>query len=448
MIDRISTKSILKSVLTLGSSQGLIVICSLIRVKIVALLLGPTATGLFTIFNNVVDVVGGVTRLDIRRVAQREISRTGSKTVIESVLKTSWLLGLTGGLLMIILSPTISKITFDNLDMTLQVAALGCTLVALSLQEGYYSVMTGCGDTKRFAISQVLGALTGLIASIPLFLYLGLKSIVPSIIVYSVASALIARFFVRREFLSEKKIRWHFAIKTMMPTLKFGIWITAAAFITRACDYCFIAWMTKNWSIDTVGVYSAGSTMINRGAGLILAALAADYYTRISAISNDDSDNLNRLVRSQVNVLLSVSVPCMIIFVLFSKPFVTLFYSSEYLSVIPYFAGASASVPIKIASWALAFVILARGAGKVYLLSETVSALISLVINIISFKFGGLELLGYATLANELIYVLIVSVVCHQFNISLSFKEIAIILISSLIIILASIIKNLTIFVS
>ncbi|MDE5857526.1 MAG: oligosaccharide flippase family protein [Muribaculaceae bacterium] len=446
MSNRVTTKTIFKSVLTLGSSQGLIVICSLVRAKIVAMLLGPTATGLFAVFNNVVDVVGGVTRIDLRRVAQREISRAGNRTVIEAVLRISWMLGLAGGLIMVVLSPLISKITFANLDMTFQISALGFALIALSLQEGYYSVMTGCGDTKRFALSQVLGALIGLSVSIPLFIYLGLNSIVPSIIVYSVASALIARYFVRINLLSGITMKWREAIQTMIPALKFGLWITVAAFITRACDYCFLAWMTNEWTIDTVGIYSAGSTMISRGAGLILAALAADYYTRVSAISNDDSDNLNHLVRRQVNVLLSIAVPCLIVFVLFAKSFVTLFYSTEYLPVVPYLTGASASVVVKVASWALAFVILSRGAGKIYLLSETISAFVGLAIDIMSFKFGGLELLGYATLVNEIIYLIIVSIVCRRYSVRLRVKEGMIILLSAILIILSGLIEKITIF--
>ncbi|MDE5572652.1 MAG: hypothetical protein K2I94_02720 [Muribaculaceae bacterium] len=442
MSNRVTTKTIFKSVLTLGSSQGLIVICSLVRAKIVAMLLGPTATGLFAVFNNVVDVVGGVTRLDLRRVAQREISRAGNRTVIEAVLRTSWMLGLAGGLIMVVLSPLISKITFTNLDMTFQISALGFALIALSLQEGYYSVMTGCGDTKRFALSQGLGGLTGLIASIPLFKYLGLNSIVPSIIVYSVASALIARYFVRRNLLSGRTLKWREAIQTMIPALKFGVWITVAAFITRACDYALIAWMTNNWSIDTVGIYSAGSTMINRGAGLILAALAADYYTRISVVSNDNCAHLNHIVRRQVNVLLAVAVPCLIIFVLFAKSFVTLFYSTEYLSVIPYLTGASAAVPVKVASWTLAFVILSRGAGKIYLLSETISAFVGLAIDIMSFKFGGLELLGYATLVNEIIYLMIVSIICRRYSVRLRVKEIAYLLVGTSLILFVGISSN------
>ena len=442
MTNCVTTKSIFKSVITLGGSQGLIVVCSFVRAKIVAILLGPAATGLFAIFNNVVDVVGGVTRLDIRRVAQREISRTGSRNVIEAVLKTSWLLGLLGGLMMVVLSPLISKITFSNFDMTFQFVSLGVALVALSLQEGYYSVMTGCGDTKRFAISQVLGSLTGLIVSTPLFIYFGMKSIVPSIIVYSVSSAFIARCFVKKELLSDPMIRWHDAVKTIMPALKFGLWITAAAFITRAGDYCFIAWMNDNWSIDTVGVYSAGSTMINRGAGLILAALAADYYTRISAISNSDLYSLNHLVKQQINVLLALSVPCLVIFVLFAKTFVVLFYSTEYLSVVPYLTGASASVLLKVASWTLAFVILSRGAGKMYLLCETISTLIGLAINILSFKSGGLALLGYAALANEILYLIIVSIASRCYKVGIGVKEILFILISTCSIILSGLIPT------
>ena len=110
----------------------------------------------------------------------------------------------------------------------------------------------------------------------------------------------------------------------------------------------------------------------------------------------------------------------MALLVVFDRFIVELLYSKEYLGVIPYIAGAAGGVPLKIASWSLAFIILARGEGKVYLVVETLSAVISLVLNMVSFKTGGMEMLGYVSMLNEGIYLVMVAGVCRRYGVTMS----------------------------
>ena len=419
-----SYKHIFKSVTTLGGSQGVMILCSLVRAKLIAVILGPTATGFFAVFNNAVETVGSLTRLDLRRASVSEISKAKSAgrtaRIVPAVLKTSWMLGLAGGVLMVAISPLLSFISFDNRSMTVGFATLGIAVMALSVQEGYYSVITGMGHVGRFALSQTGGSIIGLLVSIPLFFWLGDNSIVPSIIVYAVASAVISHLMTRGIATERETVTIKESLKTLTPILKLGGLLTMAAFVTKATDYIFISWLTRDWSIETAGVYTSGATLVSRSATLLLAALTAEYYPRISAIAPGNTVEISGHVRSQVNVLLVIAIPLMALLVVFDRFIVELLYSKEYLGVIPYIAGAAGGVPLKIASWSLAFIILARGEGKVYLVVETLSAIISLVLNMVSFKTGGMEMLGYVSMLNEGIYLVMVAGVCRRYGVTLS----------------------------
>lgn len=436
---------ILKSVTALGSSQGVMILCSLVRAKLVAVILGPSATGLFAVFNNAVDTVGSLTRLDLRRATVREISRVKTTSqagmISTAVLKTAWILGVVGGLVMALLSPVLSKISFGSSDYTSAFATLGIALVALSLQEGYYSIMTGRGYVRRFVISQMAGSICGLVVSVPLFFWLGLGSIVPSIIVYAVASAVVAAVMTGKTDSEKRSITAGEALRMIYPALKLGMWLTLAAFMTRGADYIFVSWMTNGWSVETVGVYNAGATLIGRTAALLLAALASEYYPRISSLGLNDNGEMNSHVGSQARVLLWVAVPLLVLFVILDRFVVEILYSDEYMSVVPYFAGAAAAVPLKIASWSLAFVILARGDGKLYLMTETISSLVSLVVNMTAFKTGGMEWLGYACLINEGLYFAIVSFACRRYGVGLSGRLTATVICGAVIVLLSGIIS-------
>lgn len=417
-------RQIFKTITTLGGSQGVMILCSLVRAKLIAVLLGPTATGFFAIFNNAVETIGSVTRLDLRRATVREISRVKFTPRLgimsEAVLKTGWILGLVGGVVIVVLSPVLSRLSFGDNTYMASFAMLGVALVALSVQEGYYSVMTGRGDVRRFAISQMAGSVGGLLFSIPLFFWLGMESIVPSIIVYAIVSAAVSALMTGKINSAEKHISVSQSVRRLYPALKLGMWLTLAAFVTRLADYVFVSWLTREWTVETVGIYNAGATLTGRAAALLLAALASEFYPRISSLGVEHRAELSASVSMQIKVILTVAVPLLIVFVLTDRYFVQLLYSTDYLGAIPYLGGAAAAIPFKAASWTLAFVMLARGAGKMYLLTESISAITGLVLNIASFIHGGMAWLGYACMANEILYFVIVAAVCRRYGVIMS----------------------------
>ena len=73
-----------------------------------------------------------------------------------------------------------------------------------------------------------------------------------------------------------------------------------------------------------------------------------------------------------------------------------------------------AGTVLRTISWCIAFVILAKGAGKVYLVTETLSAVTGLILNIVCYSRWGLTGLGVSYVAWYFIYTLIVTIVYYR----------------------------------
>lgn len=61
-----------------GSLQILNILCGVIRIKIIALLLGTVGVGLFAIFNSALSMISAVTQLGLRGSAVRTIASASS----------------------------------------------------------------------------------------------------------------------------------------------------------------------------------------------------------------------------------------------------------------------------------------------------------------------------------------------------------------------------------
>ena len=68
----------------------------------------------------------------------------------------------------------------------------------------------------------------------------------------------------------------------------------------------------------------------------------------------------------------------------------------------------------------MAYVILARGDGRIFLLTESLSAITCLTLNIVAYTYWGLNGLGVAYVVWYLIYMLIVGIIYRfRYNLSL-----------------------------
>ncbi|MDE6450324.1 MAG: hypothetical protein K2L41_09665, partial [Muribaculaceae bacterium] len=90
---------------------------------------------------------------------------------------------------------------------------------------------------------------------------------------------------------------------------------------------------------------------------------------------------------------------------------IRILYSDDFLPAVDYVTVASVGTIFKAVSFVMAYVILARGDGVVFLVTESLSAVFYLVLSVIGFQ-GGMTMLGVAYVVWYAVYAVIVLVVC------------------------------------
>lgn len=402
-----------------GGVQVVGIICSIVRTKLVALWIGPVGVGLFSLFNQALDMLSTATNLGIRQSSVRDISQAqeaGSglqsghvARVIAAVRRWSVWLGAAGVVVTIALSPVLSQLTFGDHSHVWGFVALSVALLFMALTNGEQAVLQGLAKLKRLARASVCGTVFGLALSVPMFYYLGEQSVVPSIIAYATGCMIFAWVFRDKDYPAVKLTAGEtFGIGKGF--VKLGIYMTAGLFITTLMGYAFNAWLNLRAGTAEVGYYQAGYTLVNKYTGLVLTALSMEYYPRLARVAQSRM-RLTAFVSQEITVSMLVMAPIVAIFILLRSVIVWVLYAPGFEVILPLVSWGMIGIVWRTLSWCMSFVILAKGDGKMFLVTEAVSDAIGLGLNVWFYELWGLTGLGVSFMVWYVVYTAMIYVV-------------------------------------
>lgn len=407
-------RKILKSLGLFGGMQGVLILCSLIRVKLIALFIGSEGVGLFGIFNNTVDMFRELTQLNVQQSAVRDVARNNSgvrlATIAFIVRRLVWILGVAGAMLLLVCSPFLSRYCFGNSEYTWAFAALSLIIFMHAIQAGYLIIMQGTERYSKLVKAQLWGAVVSVTICAPMYYFWGVRSVIPSMIVY-MATNLATTFIFRVHVPEPKPVPERSEVfNTSKKFIKLGIYLTVSTFSVLLVDFIFKSWLNITTSTIMVGLYTAGFTIVNRYVGMVFTAISVEYYPRLSKIIHN-SDEVSNHVGHEINVALLVLTPLILFFIPLAEYAVRLLYSKEFIDIVPFISVAMIGTLFRATSWCFSYVILAKGDGKIYVVTELVSSALFLIINILTFKHYGIRGMGYAYTLWYFLYLISTSLV-------------------------------------
>lgn len=403
------TARVMKALGVFGGVQMTNILFGILRVKFIALWLGPIGVGLFGIFNSAVEMLSTFSQLGMRQTAVRDISLHRNspeiRTTVSVVRRWGLFLGLCGAALMILLAPLLSLKTFGNYGRTLSYMMLSLAVFIAAVNGAEQAVMQGLDRLRNLAKSQAWSAVAAFILSLPLLYFFGENSIVPVILIYSLVIMITVQCFRVRHMEASPRPGLRTTFIRGVGFIKLGFYMTISDAFNQLLNYVFIALLNNYGGDSEVGFYQAGYTIINRYAGILLLAVSVEYYPRLSAVSRSRW-RLNTFVTHESKLLLLLLFPCVLMLLAFSRQIVMLLYSGEFSPTIPFVAISCVGVLLRGLSYCMAYVMLARGDGKIYMATEFLSIIITFVLNIIGYKLLGIAGLGVSYSLSYLLYII------------------------------------------
>jgi PST family polysaccharide transporter len=409
------SRRVLKVTGLFSGVQTITILCSIIRTKLVAILLGPTGIGLFGIYNSVIDTISSISQVGTGAGEVRAIAMSPRKNLprlIAIMRRWSLALGLLGSMVMLCLSPYFSQWSFGDYDHIIPFVLLsgGILLNTLSNNEG--AIFQGLKHYTKLAKSTVTGAVIGLMITVPMFFYWGMASIIPAILTYIIIAWICRGLYRERIEKPDSKIGLKETLITGKEFVILGIFITVSQFAANAVSYIFMSYLNRVGGIEIAGFYQAGFTLVNRYIGLVLGAIGTEYFPRIAEVSNS-SRRLSVFLAHEIAILMLMIFPIITLFLATDELIIHLLYDGKFLVMLPFITWAIIGTVFRTWSWCYGFIILAKGDGIMFLITELISAFIAVALNIFFYDWRGIAGLGYAYTIWYVLYLIEVLIVCR-----------------------------------
>lgn len=409
------SRAIFRAISAFSGVKVLSLLCSVIRNKLIAVLLGPSGMGIISLYNSAIEMIGALSRLSVDQSAIRDISgSTGADNADRiTVVVRRWCLwlGIAGAAVMCLFSPLLSRWMFGDTSRWMNFCALSAVPFVTTVATGYTSLMTGFGQLRRLVRATLFSSLIALIVSAALLLWLGENAIIPMLIgnaLAVLAGALVFSPRARRVAMSFREI-WHYGAGF----IRLGILITIATFVSYLFSYLFVIYLNNTASTTDVGIYQPGYTLLNTYVAVFFAGVWVEYYPRLGrAIHSRRS--VCAIVSHEISITLSILLPAAIAFIAADSLIVSLLYDRTFLGVLPFLTTGIAGIVFRTFSWCVAYVIIAKGDGKIFILTESIDAVLGLLLNILGWHIGGFTGLGISYVIWYMLYSVIVYTVYRR----------------------------------
>lgn len=423
--DRSSYRQIMKATSLFGGVQVFNIIVSIIRSKFIAILLGPAGMGIVGLLTSTIGLIGSLTNFGLGTSAVKDIATATStqntqriSTIITVFRRLVWITGMLGTLATLFLSPLLSQLTFGNKDYTVAFIWISITLLLQQLSSGQLVILQGLRKLQYLAKANILGSLLGLFVTLPLYYFWKIDGIVPGLIGTALLALIISWYFSRKVKIESTAISYSELLTEGKSMLRMGFMISLSGLLAVGASYIIRIYIGRAGGVAQVGLYTAGFAIINTYVGLIFNAMGTDYYPRLAAVANDNK-LCKRTINQQAEIAVLIIAPILIIFLVFINWVIILLYSKQFIAISDMVYWAALGMFFKATTWALGFLFLAKGDGKVFFWSELASNVIGLLLNILGYSIWGLTGIGisfFATYVIALCQVYLINRIKYKFT--------------------------------
>ena len=373
---------ILKSSALIGGSSVINVAISVVRVKAMAMLLGPAGVGLMGLYVAILDVTQSVAGMGLNTSGVRQIAEAVGSGEAPRVAQTavvlrraSIVLGCIGGAVLVALSGPISRWTFGSDAFAMPVALLSLGVLFQLVSNGQSAVIQGTRRIGDLARVSVFAALAGAVVTLALIYVFRERGVVPSLVISAAITMIFSSWFCRKIQLPSVLLTTSETRRQAATLLSLGSAFMATAILTSGAAYVIRTMVGNHSGLAAAGLYHSAWTLGGLYVGFILQGMGTDFYPRLTASANNPRE-CNRLVNEQAHMSLLLATPGVIATLTFAPLVIALFYDTTFAGAVEPLRWVCLGMALRVVAWPMGYIILAKGERGILFWTEVAAAIV------------------------------------------------------------------------
>lgn len=405
---------ILASSAVIGGATLLNVAISIIRTKILAVMLGPAGFGLLASFTIISDMARswaafGINSSGVRQIAESNSSGNMQRIALTVIVlrRAAIALGVLGAVALALLSGEVARVTFGDENQAGAVALLGLVVFLRMVGDGQAALLQGMRRIGDVARGGMLGTAIGSVLMLLAVYWLRERGLALALVASALASVGALWWYSRKVKVVRVEARSAEVRVEAVQLLRLGLAFMVSSLLMTGATYVVRLILIKYEGLDAAGIYQAAWTIGGLYVGFILQAMGTDFYPRLVGAAGSNSDT-NRLVNEQTRVSLLLAGPGVLATLVFSPLCISLFYTAEFAPAADALRWICMGMALRIISWPMGYIIVSRNHQLAFVGSELAWTIVSLGAALLLVPYWGVTGAGIAFFLSYVFHVAII----------------------------------------
>lgn len=369
-----SHRQIFKSSAIIGGASVINIVIGIVKVKVLAVLLGPAGVGLMGLYQNIMSMASTLAGCGMGSSGVRQLAASsGEAETLAIVRRALWLgnlvLGLAGMVILWQLREPVALWVFGDTEHVSEIGWLGLGVLLTLIAGSQTALLQGLRRIGDLARVNIISAFFSAIVGILLLYLLGQAGVVWFVLAAPAISVLVASYYAARLPRPQNPRDWQ-AIRQQWETmLKLGIPFMAAGLLTLATQLAARSIILRELGLDASGYFQAAWAISMTYIGFVLGAMGADYFPRLTEAINNHP-RAGKLVNEQTEMALLLAGPALLAMITLAPWVIHLLYAASFAPATDVLRWQMLGDILKVASWPMGFILLAMGRGGIFIATE------------------------------------------------------------------------------
>lgn len=385
----------------MSSTTFITMLLNIIKTKIIAVLLGSSGMGVFSLYMGLYQVLTSLGGILAGGGVVKFISEYQEKLHIVLKVKQYIVFLLTiysilVSICILFFSSTISIYLFNNEEYKIGIIIIGLISIIINFSLFYQSWLNGFRKIKEIAKVRLYSSIVITIFTI-LIVYFYKKSGIVYAVAFLPIPPLLFSYYYSKKIIISTKLTNKLHTKEFMNLVKVGFTLTLISLIFQLGILASRSIITNSLGLKELGLIFAAWTISMSYIEIFLSALVVDYFPKLSSLKMK-KDKTIELVNEQLFFTLLLLAPIIFMSFIFSEYILTLLYNSNFVSAVYVLKIQLLGDLFKVVSWILGYLLIVQGLLKFSLILQLMWISLYLLILKIGLSSFGIEIAGIAFL--------------------------------------------------
>ena len=404
-------------------STSVKILTAFVSIKIIASILGPSGIALIGQLNNFTTIIMAIASAGINQGVTKYISEYKTdegevKKYIRTSFQITFLFSIASGILLLIFSEYLSQTIFKSSEFAYVFVLFGCVIVLYALNNLMLSIVNGYKEYKKYVKINIINSLVGLVFTVTLVYFWELKGALISFISYQSVMFFVTFWMLRKKiWIQFLKFSWNFDIIIYRKYLQYTLMAITTAVTVPVSQLYIRSYVIQNISMTDAGYWESMNKLSAMYLMIITSSLSVYFLPKLAELNTD------ALIRKEIFNAYKIILPFLavalgMIYVL-KFIIIRILFSEEFLPMSTLFKYQLIGDFLKISSWLLAFLMIAKSMHVRFITTEILASASFVLLSLYFVKVNGVLGITQAYMFNYGMYLILMIILFRKlvFNI-------------------------------